>query len=186
MRRWTRLSRETLFTTPWCRFEHDRFRLPDGAEGDYYHVNSPGAVMVIALDGRDRAVLVRQYRYLLDRDSLEFPAGGLREGTAPLDQARRELEEEAGYRADRWEELGSFASWNGVTNEICRVFLARDLVPSEGTPDPTEEFEVVHLHWPEVVARAARNEIDDGMTLASIALARARIENAGGAAGPEE
>ncbi|MBN1826291.1 MAG: NUDIX hydrolase [Candidatus Eisenbacteria bacterium] len=186
MRRWTRLSRETLFTTPWCRFEHDRFRLPDGAEGDYYYVNSPGAVMVVALDDRDQAVLVRQYRYLLDRDSVEFPAGGLREGVEPLEQARRELEEEAGYRAGRWEELGSFASWNGVTNEVCRVFLARDLSPSEGTPDPTEEFEVFHLAWREVLARAARGEIDDGMTLASIALARDRIEGAGGARKAEE
>jgi ADP-ribose pyrophosphatase len=179
MRRWARLSREVLFTTPTYTFEHDRFRLPDGGEGDYYHVRTPGAVMVIPRDEDGRILLVRQYRYLLDEDSLELPAGGLKVGTDPREQARMELEEEAGFTAHRWREIGRFASWNGVTNEICRVFLAWDLEPASARPDQTEEFELVRATWEEVVRMIETNEIYDGMTLASIALARHLFEDGG-------
>ena len=176
MRPWERLSREVLFTGPTVRFEHDRFRLPDGDEGDYYHVWSPGAVMVVPRDEEGRIVLVRQYRYLLGEDSLELPAGGLKEGRDPLEQARMELEEEAGVTARRWKETGRFASWNGVSNEICRVYRAWDLKRADARPDRTEEFEVIRATWGEVARMVETNEIFDGMTLASIALARRWLE----------
>ncbi|RPJ45523.1 MAG: NUDIX hydrolase, partial [Candidatus Latescibacterota bacterium] len=121
MRPWVRLSNEVLFRSPWVSFEHDRFRLPDGAEGDYYYVRSPGAVMVVPFDDEGRVLLVRQYRYLLGEDSLEFPAGGLKAGSDPEAQARAELREEAGFDARSWTAAGRFASWNGVSNEVCRV-----------------------------------------------------------------
>lgn len=179
MRKWTRISRKVIFRSPFCSFEHDRFRLPNGTEGDYYHVNSPGAVMVIPVDNDGKVVLVRQYRYLIDEDSLEFPAGGIHQGMDPLEQAKKELEEEAGVTAGNWEPAGRFASWNGVTNEICRLFIARDLRKVKSTCDPTEEFEVVRHTWSEILEMAERNEIFDGMTLASIALARGRLDRYG-------
>ena len=94
-------------------------------------------------------------------------------------QARKELREETGFDANRWEPVGRFASWNGVTNEICRLYIARDLVPAEAAPDPTEEFEIVRCSWDEARRLVERNEIFDGMTLASIALARSVLEGAG-------
>jgi ADP-ribose pyrophosphatase len=176
MRRWTRLSNRVLFRSPYVSFEHDRYRLPDGAEGDYYYVRSPGAVMVVPIDDAGRVVLVRQYRYLLDEDSLEFPAGGVKAGREPLDQARAELREEAGLDASIWIPLGRFASWNGATNEICLVFLARDLRPAPAAPDATEEFEIVRVEWKVLLRMAETNEVFDGMTLASLALARHVVE----------
>ncbi|MFH1277470.1 MAG: NUDIX hydrolase [Candidatus Eisenbacteria bacterium] len=176
MRRWTRLSHEVIFESPYVAFEHDRYRLPDGGEGDYYYVRSRGAVMIVPVDDEGRAVLVRQYRYLLDEDSLEFPAGGLKKGGDPLDQAKAELREEAGVEAASWTEIGRFASWNGATNEVCLVYLARDLTPAEGTPDKTEEFEVLRVPWGELLRLAETNELFDGMTLASVALARRFVE----------
>jgi len=184
MRRWTRLSQKTLFETPYVRFDHDRFRLPNGEEGDYYYVRSPGAVMIVPFDDEGNVLLVRQYRYLLDEDSLEFPAGGLKPGRDPIDQARAELREEAGYDAESWEDVGRFASWNGATNEICRVYIARDLVSAPAAPDRTEEFELIRMKWEELLRVAETNELYDGMTLASIALVRARIEGDGSP--PEE
>lgn len=183
MRRWTRLSNRVLFESPYVTFEHDRYRLPDGGEGDYYYVRSPGAVMIVPVDEGGRAVLVRQHRYLLGEDSLEFPAGGLKKGVDPLDQAKAELREEAGVEAASWTEIGRFASWNGATNEICRVYLARDLSRADGTPDKTEEFEIVRVPWKELLRLAETNELYDGMTLASVALARRLLEGPEGLAG---
>ncbi|MBM3319126.1 MAG: NUDIX hydrolase [Candidatus Eisenbacteria bacterium] len=182
MRRWERLSNEVFFRSPWVSFEHDRYRLPDGVEGDYFYVRSAGAVMVVPIDREGGVHLVRQYRYLLDEDSLEFPAGGMRGGVDPVEQARAELREEAGFEAGEWEPLGRFASWNGVTNEICHVFLARDLAPAAGEPDTTEEFERIRVTWEELLRMAETNEIFDGMTLASIALARRVVEGERGRA----
>jgi ADP-ribose pyrophosphatase len=178
MRRWERLSNEVLFRSPYVSFEHDRYRLPDGDEGDYYYVRSPGAVMVVPIDREGRLLLVRQYRYLLDEDSLELPAGGLREGVDPLAQARAELREEAGFDARSWVRAGRFASWNGVSNEICLVYVAEDLVPAPATPDRTEEFELVRVAPNDLFRMVESNEIYDGMTLASIALARRWIDEA--------
>lgn len=182
MRRWTRLSNRVLFETPYVRFEHDRFRLPDGQEGDYHYVRSPGAVMIVPVDDENRVLLVRQYRYLLDEDSLEFPAGGIKGGADPLAHAKAELQEEAGVVASSWTPVGRFASWNGATNEICRVYLARGLTAAPAKPDRTEEFEVVRYSWRELVRLAETNELFDGMTLASMALARRFMEEADSAA----
>jgi len=176
VRRWTTLSREVIHRTPYYTFEHDRFRLPDGDEGDYYSIRTGGAVMIIPIDQDGRIVFVRQYRYLLDEDSIELPAGGLPEGTDPLVQARRELAEEAACRASKWEEAGRFASWNGVTNEICRLYIATGLTPESSTPDQTEEFELVRLTRGEIRRMVEQNEIFDGMTLASLALAEKRLD----------
>jgi 8-oxo-dGTP pyrophosphatase MutT (NUDIX family) len=183
MKKWTTLSREVVFRTPWYTFDHDRFRLPDGGEGDYWAVRTGGAVMIVPVDDEGRIVLVRQYRYLLGEDSVELPAGGLPEGTAPLEQAKRELAEEARCGASRWEEIGRFASWNGVTNEICRLFLATGLAPADAAPDRTEEFELLRPTWPEVRRMIEANEIFDGMTLAAFALAGRRLDETAGGGG---
>ncbi len=175
MRRWKTLSRETVFRTPRYTFDHDTFRLPGGEEGDYYSIRTPGAVMVVPVEDDGRIVLVRQYRYLLGRDSIEFPAGGVGPGGDFLEQAKKELAEEAALRAERWEEAGRFASWNGVTDEICRLYVATGLSPGEGRRDGTEEFEILRVRWDELLRMVVGNEIDDGMTLASITLARERV-----------
>ncbi len=180
MKKWETLSRETLFETPYYSFDHHRYRMPSGKDGDYYFLNTPGAVMIIPIDKDGRPVLVRQYRYLLGEDSIEFPAGGVPSGADPLDQAKKELAEETGYSAEEWEYLGRFASWNGATNEICRVYLARELHPVNGEQDESEEIETLSLTWSELNSRIAGNEIFDGMTLASFALARNRLRAAPG------
>lgn len=180
MKRWTTLSKDVVFRTPYYTFEHDRFRLPDGGEGDYYSIRTGGAVMVIPIDKEGRIILVRQYRYLLEEESIELPAGGLPVGADPLDHAKKELAEEADSAAGEWEEVGRFASWNGVSNEICKLFIARELTPAKAAPDWTEEFEIVRRTWPEVRGMIESNEIFDGMTLASFALAAQRLNQLSG------
>ncbi len=186
MKKWTTLSQDVVYRTPYYTFEHRRFRLPAGEEGDYYSIQTGGAVMVIPVDREGKIILVRQYRYLLDEDSIELPAGGLPDGIEPLEQAKKELAEEAACGAASWEEIGRFASWNGVTNEICSLFLATDLEPAEAVPDLTEEFEIVRCTWPEVRAMIESNEVFDGMTLASFALAQRRLDQLTGKLGPKE
>ncbi len=168
--KWQRLSKEPFFQAPYYLFSHDRYRLPDGTAGDYYYLDIPGASMTVPLLDPRTLVMVRQYRYLMQRGSLEFPAGGMRGVTDPLENARKELAEEAGYAADRWRALGTFAPYNGASNEMCHVYLASDLRPAPPAPGPTEEFEILRVPLQEVPALIRGGEIWDGQTITAFTL----------------
>lgn len=120
----------------------DTVRMPGDEVADRDYVVHPGAVAVVALDDRDRVLLIRQYRHPARRLLWELPAG-LRdvEGESLVEGAARELAEEAGYRAATWHTLTDLLTSPGMTNERIRVFLARDL-----TPIPDGERDFVHRH----------------------------------------
>ena len=83
--------------------------------------------------------------------------------------------EETGFTGDL-EKVGFFNPYNGITDEICHVFIARNLKPSdEETKDEFEEFEIVNLSIKEIDKKINRNEIYDGMTMANWALARSKV-----------
>ncbi len=170
MRRWRTVSRSILHANPYWRYRRDVFELPDGGEGEYFYVETPGSVMVIPIDESGRLVLVRQYRYLNDRVSLEFPGGGMGQCVSPEEAVRKELSEEAGFAAGTLLRLGEMNPFNGVTSEICVVFEACDLTPGALTPDHTEEFDIHRIDISEFRAMVGRGEIWDGMTLAAWAL----------------
>ena len=168
--KWTRLSKRTVFSCPYYDLSHDRYQLPGGEAGDYHYVDIPGSTMIVPQLEDGRLVLTRQHRYLMGRPSVEFPAGGLPPGVTPRENAARELREEAGYRATRWEKIGEFAPYNGVSNEICHLFTARELTAVPAAPEPTEEFELLRLTRVEVDRLIVGGELWDGMTIAAFAL----------------
>jgi ADP-ribose pyrophosphatase len=91
-------------------------------------------------------------------------------GVDSLENARKELREEAGYRARYWQRLGKFAPYNGVSNEMCRVYVATELEHVEAAPEPTEELEVIDLDVDEIRQAIDSGEIWDGMTAVSFHL----------------
>ncbi len=174
LRRWTKLREETVHRNPWWLYMRDRVRHPAGTLGDYHYVRTPGSVMIIPHRDDDRFVLVRQYRYLNDRDSVEFPAGGIKLDQDVREAAVAELREEAGLTAGRWQELGIFNPFNGVTDELCRCFLATDLTECAADPDQTEEFEILIRDANQIRGMIAEGELWDGMSLAAWSLYTAR------------
>lgn len=132
--------------------------------------------MAIAVDRDGKLILVKQYRYLSKRESLEFPGGGVHNGDF-LATAKGELAEEAGVGAADWMQIGEFNPYNGITDEICRVFLATGLEKAAGQKDASEEFEVHRLSVDEIQSLVDEGEIWDGMTLAAWGLAKARVIN---------
>jgi ADP-ribose pyrophosphatase len=168
--KWSRLSKETLQSCPYHDFCHDEYRLPDGSVGDYYYIEIPGSSMVVPVLENGELVLVRQHRYLHGRSSLELPAGGIKRGRDPLATARDELREEAGYEALSIVSIGSFAPCNGLSNELCHVFLASDLSPVPPAPEPTEELERLTLPLDELDRLVGTGELWDGMTIVALKL----------------
>lgn len=155
----------------------DTIRFPDGRETVRDTVVHPGAVVVAALDDRERVVLVRQYRHATGERLLELPAGTLEPGEEPAVTAERELEEETGLAADRWERLGSFFSAPGFLTERLHAFLARDLLE---TAQRLEEDEDITLEWrPLQQLLADPCVLQDAKSLATLALVAAKLAEEG-------
>jgi ADP-ribose pyrophosphatase len=167
LKRWKKISTKTLFRNPWWEYRLDEFEIPSGVKGEYNYVFSRGSSLVIPVTDNGKIVLVKQYRYLCDRESIEFPCGGVKEGKTYEDTAHLELEEETGYRSAKFQFVGTFNPFNGVTNEMCRVYIARDLIQTNRQPDATEEFEILYASHAEVESLITSHQIWDGMTIAA-------------------
>jgi ADP-ribose pyrophosphatase len=154
----------------------ERFRYPDGDEVEREIVRHPGAVGVVCHDG-ERLYLVRQPREAVgDPDSLELPAGKLEEGEEPMATARRELAEEIGKAAERWEPLTSYYSSVGVMDEEVHVVLATGLSDAEAEADENERIEVVT--WPLADLDGALAATRDAKTVIGLLLLRERLRSA--------
>ena len=175
LERWKKISSSPVRDNDWWTYRLDTYELPSGRTGEYHYVHTEGSSMVVPVLDDDKIVMVRQYRYLCNRESLEFPAGGVKKGMSYRETAEKELGEEAGYSASQMEFVGEFNPCNGVTDEICQVFLARGLREVQAAPDVTEQFEIIRVTPDNLDRMIASREIWDGMTLAAWALVRSRI-----------
>jgi ADP-ribose pyrophosphatase len=131
-------------------------------------VHHPGAVSVVALTDADEVILVRQYRAALDTELWEIPAGKLDVvGEEPITTAARELEEEAGLRADALELLATFHNSPGFCDEHAWVYLATGLhdVPHDRQGVEEEHLVVERVPLTEALDRIARHEITDAKTI---------------------
>jgi len=172
LKKWKKLSESVVSRNPWWTYKRDTFELPSGKPGEYHYVHTNGSSMVIPILGDGTVILVNQYRYLVGKESLEFPCGSVKEGSSHIETARHELAEETGYAAKRLTRIGEFNPYNGVTSEMCQVYVARDLRFVGGTPDETEEFEIVRATPAEIEAKIGAGDIWDGMTIAAWAIAK--------------
>lgn len=172
---WKRLHSEIIHQNPFLAYKHDVFETGQGVKGDYYYISKNGSALVIPILADGQVVMVKNYRYLFDRWSLEFPGGVAKDGQSHEQAARDELREETGLVAEELINIGEFAPINGLADEICRVFLARQLTQKKSQPDATEELEVVIRRLDEIEDLVRRNEIWDGVTLAAWAIVRPHL-----------
>jgi ADP-ribose pyrophosphatase len=170
MDKFNQISSKYIFRNPYWDYKFDKYVLPDKTEGDYYYVETPGSVMIIPLTKDNKVIFVRQFRYLNQKYSLEFPGGGIKINSSPIDNAIAELREEAGIISKNISKIGEFNPFNGVTNEICNVFIAEDIEFVNSSPDNSEEFDIITLNFNEINQLIKKNEIWDGMTLSAWSL----------------
>ena len=162
------------------RYLEVRVETTERADGSHHQrdvVRHPGAVAIVALDGTDRLLLVRQWRQPAGRTLLEIPAGTLDRDpiTGAIEDpelaSRRELEEETGYRAGSWLKLITFWTAPGFASELMHLYLATDLVaagPGRLAPDADEALELVRLPVADALAAAERGDILDAKTLLGV------------------
>ncbi len=143
-------------------FEATRLRLPNGTEGEFEAIRHPGGAMAVPLTRDGRYILVEQYRFALDAWLLEFPAGTREAGEEPVATIRRELEEEIGFRAGTWSDLGTFPLAPGYSDEYIHAFLAQGLEPLEEPPaqDPDEDLRTIILSEEELREAILTGRVD--------------------------
>ena len=171
----TTIASEMAFDGVLLRVRRDRVRLPDGREGVREWIDHPGAMLIVAQLADGRIVFVRQFRYPVDRVLLELPAGRIDPGEEPEACARRELREETGYEARRWQRLGVIDACVGYANERIEIFLARDLAAVGARPDPDEFIEIAFLSHGKAEEAVRDGRITDSKTVAALFMALPHI-----------
>ena len=178
--KWEKISEEVIHKNPWWTYKHDKYRLPNNKEGDYYYVSIlPGSIIIPILKIEDeiKIIMIKQFRYLADDYSVEFPMGGMKEGQTIEECALAELEEETGYKAKKLEFISKFFPYKGLAKDITNVFIARDLERTQVDFDETEEIEVLLKNPEEVDDLMRAGEISNGQMLAAWMLSREKIIN---------
>ena len=171
---WQTVSIERIYDNPWIAVSHRDVINPSGNKGIYGVVHFKNlAIGIVPLDEQGNTWLVGQYRYTIDQYSWEIPEGGCPLGTDPLASAQRELLEETGITAGKWEKILDFHTSNSVTDEAGMVFLARELSFGPSQPEETEKLEVRKLPFSEAVKMVESGEITDSLSI--MALLRARL-----------
>jgi ADP-ribose pyrophosphatase len=150
----------------------EQVRLPNGRVAELEVAHHPGGAAVVALDADGRVCLLRQFRHAAGGWLSEIPAGKLDHGEPPLECAQRELAEEAGVVARRWDRLGEFFSSPGVLTEVIHLYLARDLTAVDARPDEHEVFEAGWVPFEEAVGLAASGRLRDAKSLIGLLWAR--------------
>lgn len=140
--------------------------LPDGRETTIEVLRHPGAVVILPMSEEGKLFLLRQYRPALARFILEFPAGTLEPGEDPAICAERELQEEIGMSAARWENLGMLFPAPGFCDELQYLYFASKLSAKRRPMDEDEVIEVLEFSASEVEELIRRGELVDGKSLA--------------------
>ncbi len=166
---WKTTSSRKVYENNWISVREDEVIRPDGKPGIYGVIYIRPSVGVLALNERDEAVLVGQWRYSVDRYSWELPRGGSHPGEPDmLGAAKRELEEETGVVAANWQFLGTVDNGNGVANDVQSLYLATGLSHTEMNLDPEEDITVQWKPFDEVVEMAMNGGITEVCSVAAI------------------
>lgn len=162
-------KKEIIFTGKVFNIQVDKIIYESGNPGVREIVRHPGGAVVIAVTNENKIILVKQYRYPLEKIIYELPAGKLDKNEDPLDCAMRELIEETGYIASKMEKLGFIYSSPGFCDEILHIFLARDLTAGKHKREEGEiGMEVLEFELEKIEEMIITGEICDAKTICGI------------------
>lgn len=163
-----KLRSDVVYQGSFLRVLRDEVELPNGKKGTREYIPHPGASMVIPVTAEGRLVMLRQYRYAVQKVFIEFPAGKIDAGEEPLQTAQRELAEETGLVASHLEHLTTIHPVIGYSNEFIEIYLAKGLEQAEAHPDEEEFVDVFEISFSEAMALMKKGEITDVKTMVGL------------------
>lgn len=150
----------------------DTLMHPNGEQTTREVVEHNGGVVIACQPSADKVILIKQYRYPMDEELIELPAGRIDQNEDPFLAAKRELTEETGYEAASWQELAQMYSAPGFCNELLYLYKAADLKFVGKNLDPDEETEVLIVSLTEAWELVQSGRIRDAKTIAGLGLLR--------------
>jgi 8-oxo-dGTP pyrophosphatase MutT (NUDIX family) len=166
---WKILSSKNIYDNPWISLTEFDVINPGGGKGIYGKVHFKNtAIGIIVLDESLNTWIVGQFRFTVDDYSWEIPEGGGLIGLDPLEGAKRELLEETGLVAAKWEPLLKMHLSNSVSDELAIVYLATSLTQKMAEPEETEQLQIQKLPFEKVYEMVESGQITDSMTVAAI------------------
>ncbi len=151
-----------VYRTPWVEVVEDKVIRPDGTPGLFTTVRLRPGVSVLALDEEGFVHLTSEYRYAVERESVEVVSGGVEDGETPLDAAQRELREELGLEAREWIDLGPVDPFTSIVLSPARLYLARGLTHVAHAREGTEIISALRVPLSEAVEMVVRGEVTHG------------------------
>ena len=167
------INSQLVFEGRVVKLYKDKIELPTGRESFREVVKHSGGVVVLAIKD-DKILLVKQFRYPIKEIMFELPAGKLEAGEDPFEAAKRELEEETGYCADKWTDLGYVYTSPGYSDEKLYLYKAENLQFTHCHPDEGEIIQAFEYTYNDVLKMIDNGQINDAKTLC--ALLRAQIK----------
>lgn len=142
--------------------------LPNGRQTTFSVVEHPGAVAIVPVFDNGDVVLLKQFRPSIGEEIYEIPAGTLEEGEAPLATAKREIVEETGYRARRWEKIAEFYTAPGFCTELMHVYVAQGLSPASAEGDADEILKPIRMSLPKALEMIRKGKVRDAKSIAGL------------------
>lgn len=139
------------YQNPWIKVTEDQVIRPDGKPGIYGTIHIKKGVNILPLDDQGFVYLTEEYRYALERESVEVANGGIDEDEQPLPAAQRELQEELGIQAEEWTYLGAIDQFTSLVFSPVHLFLARKLSFTSKSPEGTEQIKEIKIPFEEAV-----------------------------------
>lgn len=170
---WSIVTENKEYTTPIFNLLKRRMKLEAPEEqnqGDFYILDAPAWINVVAITADSEIILVEQYRYGTEEPTLEIPGGMVDKGEEPLEAARRELLEETGYQSDEWKSLGKVSSNPAILTNYTHMYLAEKciFVGSEN-PDSHERIIVHKMPVSQFLELVAEGSVHHAIVLAAVA-----------------
>lgn len=169
---YTRQDRETtkrIYEGAIINLREDKLKNPHGSCIRAV-VEHNGGVFIACQPEPDKVILIKQYRYSIDEELIELPAGRIEKGEQPLPCAQRELIEETGYKAAKWQELSRMFTAPGFCDELLYLYLATDVTFVGKNLDHDEETEVLILPVKEAWQLVLDGQVRDAKTIAGLGL----------------
>jgi len=166
------IETNTVYEGLIVNVRRDIAELQNGNRSKREVVEHPGGVGIVALTDEGKVLMVRQYRYPMEEEILEIPAGKLDNDEDPFECAKRELSEETGYTAKTYVDFGAMYPSPGFCKETLYLYLALDLTAGEMHLDENELLSVEEIDLDELVERVMNNQLKDAKTIIGILKAK--------------